>query len=368
MAINADLGFNGNKMFDLWKPMLYWGQVIVNYKDDPSGAGRCKVYIDFFDKKIANGGLNLEDFKENPENYSQLVNRIPWSNPITPKFLMTPPKVGESVLVLIEDIKSYNLDGARQFIGPIISQNQFLEEDGAINGIVSGRRGNYSGILSYKTPWYKTNESRLGGPNSISNWSVYGDDPKEPENVVINGRKNQDIILRSDDQYDEILLRVGKYNSSNLGINKKLNLKNPGYISMSYYGGENDKKSSINIVGDNINLISHNGIKPDGKGDGIILPTSEPNKLRNLQNLNMKPTVYGDVLWDILFALKFWVENHKHSGGGVAYTPPSADVETTILLKTLTDALGSTTLGTSENGKPYVKYNSPLLSNNIKIN
>lgn len=365
MAINADLGFNGNTMDDLWKPMLYWGQVVRNSKDDPSGAGRCKVYISFFDKKLFKGGLNEKDFTQNPENYSDLVDSLPWASPITPKFLMTPPKIGESVLVLIEDLKSYKLNGSRKFFGPIISQNQFLEEDGAINGILSGKRGDYSGLLSLQRPWFKSNKSRLGGPNSISNWSVYGDDPRDPENIIINGRRNQDIIIREDTEYDEILLRVGKYDSSNL---KKLNLKNPGYISMVYYGVKENKTSAMNIVGDSINLISHKGIKPDGKGDGIILPTSEPNKLVNLQNLNMKPTVYGDVLWNILFALKVWVQNHKHSGGGVAYTPPSGDKETADLLAILTTALGSITKETSQNGKSYIKYNSPLLSNNIKIN
>jgi hypothetical protein len=367
MSRKNDLGFErGNRLSDLWSPTLFWGQVIANFRDDPSGANRCKIYIPFFDKKLIDGGLSLDDFKENPENYAQLVNRIPWSNPILPKNLVTQPKVGESVLVIIEDVKSHSLDGSRMFFGPIIKQNQFLFEDGPINGIMSGQRGDYLGILSLATPWFKDNESRLGGPNSISNWSVFGDDPRDPENIVINGRRNQDIILRNDDEYDEILLRVGKYNSRNL---KKLNLKNPGYISMVYYGRDEDKKSAINLVGNQINLISHDGSKPKGKGDGIILNTSEPNKLINLENINMKPTVYGDKLWEILSKLKVWVDTHKHEGGGVAYTEPSKDSETVELLNVLTEALGTRSEPkTSQNGETYFEYTSPLLSNNIKIN
>ena len=197
--------------------IMRWGQVVASTEKDPSGAGRCKVFIRQLDKDLvgdgSKDGLNQEDFLKNSEDYSQIVDALPWSLPLQPKFLVTSPKAGESVLVIIPDRKNDKLE--RFYIGPFISQPQDLSDDGSINGILSGKRGSFNGLLSLDKAWFKNNGARLGGEFSDSNWSVYTDDPKDPNDIGINGRDNEDIILRSSKKYDEVLLRVNKYDNKN---------------------------------------------------------------------------------------------------------------------------------------------------------
>ena len=368
--------------------IMRWGQVVASTEKDPSGAGRCKVFIRQLDKDLvgdgSKDGLNQEDFLKNSEDYSQIVDALPWSLPLQPKFLVTSPKAGESVLVIIPDRKNDKLE--RFYIGPFISQPQDLSDDGSINGILSGKRGSFNGLLSLDKAWFKNNGARLGGEFSDSNWSVYTDDPKDPNDIGINGRDNEDIILRSSKKYDEVLLRVNKYDNKNKKI---LNLKNPGYISVVSYknlGGPTpnyvavpsvtafdslNNTTSVNVVADRINLISHRGShkgKPR-QGDAIILNSSEPEKQLQMEQNFLHPTVYGDVLWEVLKKLQVWVETHKHSGGGVAYTEPVKESETTELLGILNTALGSNpTQKVSSDGSKYKIYNGELISNNIKIN
>ncbi len=361
--------------------VMRWGQVVASTDRDPAGAARCKVFVRELDKDLfgsdGNSGINADDFLKNPEEYGQIVDSIPWSLPLQPKFLVTNPQVGESVLIIIPDKKNDKLE--RFYIGPFISQPQFLSNDGRIKGILTGKRGTFNGLYAYSKAWFKNNGARLGGEFSESNWSVYADDPRDPNDIGLNGRGNEDIVLRSSEKYDEVLLRVNKYNNKN---NKILNLKNPGYISVVSYkdiGGPTPitkseslkNTTSVNIVGDRINLISHNGShkgKPK-EGDAIILKSSKPEKKLNMEQNFLHPTVYGDVLWEVLRKLVVWVENHKHSGGGVAYTDPVKESETTELIAILKLALGSDPIvKTSSDGSKYKIYGGKLISNNIKIN
>jgi hypothetical protein len=374
MSRKYDLGFEkGNSRKELKDSVIHWGQVLVPPTEDPSGAGRAKVFIREFDRDLVKLGLNENDIKKNPENYSDLINNLPWSLPLNPKFITVYPKKYEMVLVILSDQSNERID--RFYMGPFISQPQFFQKDGDILEVQTGRRGTSRGIFGYDNAWFKINGSRLGGENSESNWAIYGNGPKEIEDVTINGRGNEDIILRTSKKYDEVLLRVAKYDKKN---NKVLNLKNPGYLSLVYYDStkipslNGEDKASINIVADQINLVSHKGSPTKGKpnkGEGIILNSSEPNKQINLENTNLHPTVYGDILWDVLKRLRVWVENHKHRGGGVAYTEPSKDVETVELLKSLDFALGPEPQEkVSPNGQKYFEYGGNLISNNIKIN
>jgi hypothetical protein len=368
--------------------VMRWGQVVESTDKDPSGAGKCKVFIRELDRHLfgKNGkkGLNEDDFLKNAEDYSQIVDALPWSLPLQPKFLVTNPQVGESVLVIIPDRKNDKLE--RFYMGPFISQPQYLNNDGKVRGLLTGKRGTFSGLFAYSKAWFDNNGARLGGKLSSSNWSIYGDDPRDPNDIAVNGRGNEDIILRTSKKYDEVLLRVNKYSNKN---NKILNLKNPGYISVVSYkdiGGltpsnvstppvaqfESLKNTtSVNVVADRINLISHRGSHkgtPSG-GGAIILNSSEPEKQLGMETKFLHPTVYGDVLWEVLKKLQVWVETHKHSGGGVAYTEPVKESETTELLSILNTALGSNpTQKISSDGSKYKIYGGELISNNIKIN
>jgi hypothetical protein len=357
---------------------FYFGQVITDPLKDPSGAGRCKVFIRTLDRDLRNKGIKTKDLEENPENYSNLIDRLPDSYAIETKFFFSLPKLGETVIVFLNEKQNKRFN--RYYIGPIVSQPQKLSGVSKILGILDGMFGTSSGLFDYETAWFDNEGSRLNGKSSDSNWSIYPSHPKDPTDVAINGRGNEDIILRSGDFYDEILLRTAKYKKDN---NLELNLKNPGYISIVSYDSSkipelNEDKSSVNIVADQINLISYKGspLNPinslgglPAKSDGLILNSSEPNKQIDLENLQLRPTVYGDVLWEVLKKLRTWVSEHKHSGGGVAYTTPSRDIETTELLSMIDKALGGNPKEKiSPNGKTYYEYQGDLISNNIKIN
>jgi hypothetical protein len=371
MSRNYDLGWGLTKKDEYEDTIVHWGQVVVGPEKDPYGAGRCKVFIREIDNKVLNRGVsNINDYNVNDKDYSDLLDAIPWSSPLGSKFFTCYPKVGETVQVILMERKNERID--RFYIGPVISQSQKLGNSGKIIGILDGKFGSSKGLFNFDSAWFRKNGSRLGGENSNSNWSIYADDPKEINNVAINGRGNNDIILRNNNSYDEVLIRVNKFDRNN---NSVLNLKNPGYISIVSHiesNGSNNDSTSVNIVADKINLISHKGSPTKSKpnyGDGIILNTSEPEKQINLENINLHPTVYGDVLWDVLKKLRVWVENHKHRGGGVAYTEPSKDIETVDLLSSLDFALGPEPINkTSINGVSYKEYQGNLISNNIKIN
>ena len=100
--------------------VMRWGQVVASTDKDPSGAGRCKVFIRELDKELfgsdGNSGINADDFLKDPEDYGQITNSLPWSLPLQPKFFVTNPQVGESVLVIIPDRKNPTLE--RFFVGP----------------------------------------------------------------------------------------------------------------------------------------------------------------------------------------------------------------------------------------------------------
>jgi len=369
---NYDLNLGNSTNRDYLDTNIYWGQVVVGPEKDPNGAGRCKVFVQALDGEIFNAGLNTNDTNGQPENYGQLIDSLPWATPLIPKFYSCYPKVGETVQLFLMEKTNSKID--RVYVGPVISQPQKFGDTNNLLGLMTGKFGLSTGLYGHAKAWFKVNGSRLGGENSPSNWSVYADDPKEPSNIALYGRGNQDIILRSSETYDEVLLRVSKYDKKN---NSVVNLKNPGYISIVSYNATNidslsEDTTNINIVADNINLISHRGSKTKGKpskGNGIILNSSEPEKQINLENINLHPTVYGDILWEVLKKLRVWVENHKHRGGGVAYTEPSKDTETVELLDSLDFALGGDPIQkTSPNGVTYKEYRGNLISNNIKIN
>lgn len=371
MSRKYDLGFEkGLTKKDVLNPIMYWGQVLVTPNEDPTGAGRAKVFIRGLDRDLVNLGLSEKNIKKTPDNYSDLINNLPWCLPLNPKFLTVYPKKYEMVLVILSDQANDQID--RFYMGPFISQPQFLPKEGEALEIQTGRRGTSRGIFPYSNAWFKVNGSRLGGEESISNWAVYGNGPREINDVTINGRGNEDIILRNSEKYDEVLLRVNKYDKKNKSL---LNLKNPGYISLVYHDSSktpslgNQDRVSINLVADQINLISHKGSPTKGKpikGDGIILNSSEPEKQINLENTNLHPTVYGDKFWEFVKRVRAYVENHIHVG---PKREPDNSESTAELIKWIDANLGPNPIEkTSPNGQTYLEYGGNLISNNIKIN
>ncbi len=83
--------------------VFYYGKIVSN--QDDLGANRVKARIAGIDDHLS-------------------VSDISFAFPMVQKFLHVVPKVGESVLIFIPDVKNPNID--RMYIGPIISQPQML--------------------------------------------------------------------------------------------------------------------------------------------------------------------------------------------------------------------------------------------------
>ena len=91
----------------------------------------CPV-IDIFDET---DGERIK-VRMSPEDDRKNDNELPYAFPLLPKLLHIKPKIGEAVLIILTD--AGNGDSIRYYIGPIISQPQYMEKDNF--GINSLRR------------------------------------------------------------------------------------------------------------------------------------------------------------------------------------------------------------------------------------
>lgn len=339
-----DLGEGDLNNKDNFDPNIYWGIVVVAPSNDPSGAGRCKVRIRELDKEI------------------RLDSDLPWVNPMLPKFLGITPKRGETVKVFTFDRKNTRIN--RFFIGPLISQPQKFEFD---PHFYESRSGLDQGLLAFKKAWFLDPQARMGE----TNWAVI----PSSEDIALNGRKNEDFMLRYGDFYDEVIFRSGKYDPKKF---TKLNEKNPGYLSVVYLQEEGieqqsskkfitEDRSHINVVADQINLISHKGSNKKGNAPAI-LNSDDPEKQILTENNKLHEVPYGDMFWEFVTRVKDFVESHIHEGGGVAATPPDKSGPTQDLLNWINTNIGTKSEKENPDGSKYTEYESNLLSKGIKIN
>ena len=217
----------------------------------------------------------------------------PWAFPLLPKHLHINPKVGECVIIILEDPKAPK--GNRFFIGPIIAQQYLLEYD------------------PYHFSSRNMFQGTMGEPlqNPDMDPENEGTVP-DRDDIVLQGRENTDLVLKS----NEVRLRCGfKKDPNNRKIVERLhyNRKNPAYIQMRYQKMKDEKKkdfsSLINIVADRINLLSHDSPTYFKLADKKQLISDE-----ELQNVfqNAHPLPYGDVLVDFLYGLVRIFTTHTH--------------------------------------------------------
>jgi hypothetical protein len=339
---NYDLGEGNLTNKDKIDTIIYWGLVVADASQDPSGAGRIKVRVRELDKEI------------------RLTRDLPWASPLLPKFINVSPKKGETVKIMVFNKKNTTIN--RFFIGPFISQPQKYEFD---PHFFESRSGLDQGLLDYKKAWFIDPESKIEN----TNWSVFS----ETEDITLNGRRNQDIIIRDREFYDEVLFRVGKCVPNNP---TKVNKKNPTYISMVYLQKDgidqpedieiiSENRGHVNFVADQINLISHKGSPTKGTAP-VILNSDNPLQQVLTENNKLHPIPYGDMFWEFVTRVRDYVESHIHEGPEL---PSDKSGSTLELLNWIGSNLG-TKNPEAENpdGTTYVKYDSPLLSKGIKIN
>ena len=274
--------------------MVFIGKVIS--LEDEYDAGRIKV-------RLKNADVSFSD------------DNLPYAWPLLPKMLHVVPKVNEAVLVFCvnDDPKQQ-----RFYLGPIISQYQKMYKDyhdtSALK-MIGGRGGSPFPAVS----------------NIPKTFGAFGTD----EDIIIYGRKYSDIIMGDND----VRIRCGAHltgisDTTDIGFNKT----NPSLIKLKYHespinvdklkwndsAGEfsdkenRDVESSVNIIGQEINLIStegepyvdtsHTDKYPDGNES---LSDDDLKKFIEMAH----PLPYGDVLvrFLYLFLKAFKTHTHKYS-------------------------------------------------------
>jgi hypothetical protein len=258
------------------------------------------------------------------------IDELAYCHPLLPRMFAVQPQVGETVKIMMTD--HGNTDVGRLWIGPIISQPEKIKNDPWFHTALAGREG---GLMD------------LGPklPDDVLK-AIY----PLPDDVGLLGRDNSDIILRK----DEVIIRAGKHV---LDQPTQINKKNPAYINISVLRPSDlDDEETTNPTEIKLNLgenrtdtvLMSNKLFLIGRptNSRIVKPLLEKSDHRTLEE-KLHPVVYGDVLYEFMTILRNWISSHKHSGGGVAYTPPSRDNGTVELETWFQNNLGN--IGSEQN-------------------
>lgn len=243
--------------------MIRIGEVKSLY--DENDGGRIKVFI-------------------SPDDATR-TDELPWAFPLLPKLLHIKPKIGEAVMVITSN--DNNVNSQRYYIGPLISQSQYLNEDSFFKGATSTLDGG----------------TKLPSSAVTRNPNVNGCFPKD-DDIGIYGRKNTDIILTD---YD-VRIRCGVHMvDENDSTNVSFNEKSPSYVLLRY----NPKKGSGNatIVGEDINLISTESSDAFKLTDREKLISDEEMD-RIIKEAHKLP--YGDLLVEFLKIFRKAMVTHTH--------------------------------------------------------
>ena len=242
--------------------------------------------------------------KLNPEDNRKNDDELPYAYPLLPKMLHIKPKVGEAVIVFLMEASNGHSD--RFYVGPIISQPQYMEKDDY--GINS---------MSIFPGTYK--EPDVAPSTKPDSHGAFADD----DDIAIYGRKKGDIIITDDD----VRIRCGsRVKDSESKGDIVFNRKNPSYIHLKHTdydrGSDSDTyRSTATVVADKINLI----------GTSSKLPFNVTDKDKMIADEEMQKIIdrayrlpYGEVLVDFLSLFVRTFANHVHPYPGM---PPCATPE-----------------------------------------
>ena len=270
---------------------------IVRDVSDNAGYNRIKAEIVNFD---SNGNITTGIDK----NFT--LDSLPFCVPLLPEFLHVRPKVGENVMVILENPSEPN--SGRYYIGPLITQQTKLE----------GQSFQASQAIFNKSSFFG---NQIGGAPT----TAVDNDARtlfaKQDDVALQGRNNSDIVLSN----NEIKIRTGIF--TNL-LEFKENLDYPCSIELkivdkpvsstgvrladSQINSTFEIFSQQNIKASNINLIS-----PEGKFRKI---TKSKDELVYNPRLNdfgdeaktLHPAVLGDELVEVLINIINYLFSHAH--------------------------------------------------------
>src|SRR5574344_2948181 len=226
-------------------------------------------------------GLRIKVRLEPEDANCKYIDDLPYCFPLLPKLIHINPKVGECVMVILTDSDSPK--GNRLFIGPVISQQYGL---------------NYEPFRFQSRALLNGNNYAKPLPDPIMNADNDGSYP-DREDIALQGRQNADLILKD----NEVRIRCGFKREPNGNPQNTLlfNREDLSYIQMKYKKlkdhNKNDFASSINIVADRINLLSHDSKTPFTLNDRKSLITDE-ELVKILEKAH--PLPYGDELIEFL--------------------------------------------------------------------
>lgn len=259
------------------------------------------------------------------------LSELPWAFPILPKFLQSLPKVGEGAFVITSNLGKP--DSQRYYLGPLISQPQYMEFcDYGIGG-----RGPAMSMLSTSKPTTEKPLTSITRRKELTKGAF-----PELNDVALLGRGQEDVVLKyrnsGSGNTSEVDLRAGirleptdstvKYMKGNVVFNNQ----NPAYIQVKYNNsgvaglkageGDNDEEKYesidersamgvINVVADKINLISHKDSNRFGElicdRDNLI----KEGELDQIMSL-LHRAVYGDELIILLKKIVNALATHTH--------------------------------------------------------
>jgi len=249
----------------------------VESVEDEYAGGRIKARIPSIDRN-----KSLED--------------IPFAFPLLPKMLHVKPQVGEAVLILFfSDLRKFG--GQRFYVGPIISQPQYMSKDSYLFGATSL----FSGSLG------------IPSRSVDNNGDVNGAFAKDNE-IAIYGRENSDVIMGNND----IRIRCGVRITNPVKKNDiAFNRDNPSFIKLKYHENGLDNpanpqyfaKTSATVVADEINLIPNCG-EPYFNLYNADEQIDDETMQKIINEAHVLP--YGDVLLDFLMKFLSMFKNHTH--------------------------------------------------------
>jgi hypothetical protein len=250
----------------------------------------CEV-ISIFDE---NDGERIK-VRISPEDDRKSDKELPYAFPLLPKMLHVKPKIGEYVLIVLTQVSDGNSN--RYYIGPIISQPQFLDGDDLISSTSL-----YPGALKEPDIAPSTNADSFGAL-------------AKDEDIAIYGRKKSDIILTNDD----VRIRCGSRLKDNTQKGEIVfNRTDPAFIHLKHTDhnrgeGEDTYRSTATVVADKINLIGNQSKDPFRTNDKKDL-ISDDVMQKIIEQAHKLP--YGDVLVDflILFVKTFAEHTHPYPG------------------------------------------------------
>lgn len=255
------------------------------------------------------GGDNIYTYINNIDNETKLT-REKMTFPLLPKYIHTKPLKGEYVVIIaLTGDKGENLPIQRFYVGPIISQRQFMEGGVTENGALSTTN------LTNNVVYSNINNS----PNTEGSFG-------NEDEINIYGRKGTDILLGNND----LRIRCGARldDSNRNGKTFKFNTVDPAFIQMKYYpkplttkmkvwDSGNDRFKEVKYDTDSVSVLSAQNILL--APSDTILTEGKSNMITDERMAEIlsssHPLIYGDQLVSILKLFRDAINTHVHDWG-----------------------------------------------------